>query len=129
MSRDTATELEESSHGQGETPFDLSSSRLSPRQDAESSAVSPAHLQIHEGYGFRSASGVASPQLDVRPEIERPAKSPIPDEYGLGWPGVSLSSLFWWFSDYHHWVNRNRYSQIYLISSQLHRRGTVRARG
>ncbi len=94
MSRDTATELEENSHGRGQKPFDLSSLRLSPRQDAESFALSPTHPHIHDGYGFRSASGVASPQLDVTPEIERPAKSPIPDEYGLGWPGVSLSSHF-----------------------------------
>ena len=99
MNRDTATELGESGHEQ--KPFDLSSLPVGPRQDAESSAVSPAHPQIHDGYGFRSASGIASPQLDPTAAPERPVRSPIPDEYGLGWPGVSLSSLFWRFSDYH----------------------------
>jgi len=98
MNRDTATatELEASSHEQ--KPFDPSSLRLGPCQDTESSAVSLAHPHVHEGYGFRPSSGVATPQLDVTPE--RPVKSPIPDEYGLGWPGGSLSSLFRRFSDH-----------------------------
>jgi len=131
MSRDTATELEVSSDEQ--KLFDPSSLRFGPRQHAESSAVSAVSLaqpHIHEGYGFRPGSGVASPQLDATPE--RPVKSPIPDEYGLGWPGVSLSSLFRRLSDHHPGrepVNHDRYSQVYLITSQLYPRGASRTRG
>jgi len=103
MSRDTATEAEANGLEQHEQSlFDLSELRLGPPRGAESSAVSAissAQPHIHEGYGFRPSSGIGTPQIDATPE--RSVKSPIPDAYGLGWPGVSLSSLFPSVSDHH----------------------------
>lgn len=93
MSRDTATATEAAEAAHEQKLFDPSSLKLGA-QDAESSAistVSSAHAHIHEGYGFRPSSGAGTPKIDGT--SERPVKSPIPDAYGLGWPGLSSSSL------------------------------------
>lgn len=42
--------------------------------------------QTRDGLGFRSRSGLATPQI-VQNEEGRENESPIPDQYGLGWPG------------------------------------------
>jgi hypothetical protein len=46
--------------------------------------------QSREGYGFRS--GLATPQI-VQDEEGREASSPIPDQYGLGWPGEYFNEI------------------------------------
>ena len=107
MSSDTATKAEPNAHAHEQKLFDLSSPlRLAPFPHAESSAVSeaspaPAHQHVHEGYGFRPGSGVTTPQIDGT--SDRQVKSPIPDAYGLGWPGLSSSLLFRSFSNHHLW--------------------------
>jgi hypothetical protein len=42
-----------------------------------------------EGYGFRPRSGMSTPQI-IQDEEIRDNESPIPDQYGLGWPGLCL---------------------------------------
>lgn len=46
----------------------------------------PRSPLVHEGYGFRPASGVSTP---ISPGTNAPAgsSSPLPDPNGLGWPG------------------------------------------
>jgi hypothetical protein len=39
---------------------------------------------LHEGYGFRPASGSSTPPSNAVRTID----SPLPDRHGLGWPGV-----------------------------------------
>src|SRR5258708_5054585 len=96
MSRNTATEADASSHEQ--KLFDLSLLRSGLHQDAESPTAS-AHPHIHEGYGFRPSSGVATPQVDAA--SEKPVVSPIPDAYGLGWPGAIVFFPLSILSDHH----------------------------
>jgi len=48
--------------------------------------------QTREGYGFRPRSGLATPQI-VQDEESRETSSPIPDQYGLGWPGECFECL------------------------------------
>jgi hypothetical protein len=43
-------------------------------------------------YGFRPKSGPGTPQI-IQDEEVRENSSPIPDQYGLGWPGASSSPL------------------------------------
>jgi GTP cyclohydrolase I len=43
---------------------------------------------LHEGYGFRPASGDSTPPSNVL----RTTDSPLPDRHGLGWPGEFLIS-------------------------------------
>jgi hypothetical protein len=38
---------------------------------------------LHEGYGFRPASGGSTPPHSVARSVD----SPLPDQHGLGWPG------------------------------------------
>lgn len=68
--------------------------------------------QTREGYGFRPRSGLATPQITQDEEVNE-AQSPIPDQYGLGWPGI----LFRWVSP-HKRTNKPG-SQIHAISPQL----------
>lgn len=49
--------------------------------------------QSREGYGFRPRSGLATPQI-LQEEATRDNSSPIPDQYGLGWPGSSILYTF-----------------------------------
>jgi hypothetical protein len=44
-----------------------------------------------EGYGFRPRSGLSTPQVSLDEE-GREVTSPIPDQYGLGWPGEFSST-------------------------------------
>ncbi len=50
---------------------------------------SPNHLtsiaRLHEGYGFRPPSGIATPVSPSLPTVG--TSSPLPDPNGLGWPG------------------------------------------
>ncbi len=46
--------------------------------------------QTREGYGFRPASSLATPQV-IQDEERGEVASPIPDQYGLGWPGMHFS--------------------------------------
>jgi len=47
--------------------------------------------QTREGYGFRPKSGLATPQV-IQDEEGGEVSSPIPDQYGLGWPAKSTLS-------------------------------------
>lgn len=72
-----------SSTGDATTPVDESETfRLA-------SPASRARLRLHEGYGFRPASGASTPA------VERVADSPLPDRNGLGWPGE-----FWFLTPF-----------------------------
>ncbi|KAF7978303.1 hypothetical protein HWV62_901 [Athelia sp. TMB] len=65
-----------SSTGDATTPVDESETfRLA-------SPASRARLRLHEGYGFRPASGASTPA------VECVADSPLPDRNGLGWPAT-----------------------------------------
>jgi len=44
-----------------------------------------------DGYGFRPRSGPSTPQISLDEE-GREVTSPIPDQYGLGWPGKCSST-------------------------------------
>jgi GTP cyclohydrolase I len=48
--------------------------------------------QSREGYGFRPRSGLSTPQL-VQDDEGRDVSSPIPDQYGLGWPGEQFNEV------------------------------------
>ena len=50
---------------------------------------------IHEGYGFRPTSGPATPGKELQPSAhEQGVRSPLPpNDYGLGWPGMSSYPL------------------------------------
>lgn len=50
----------------------------------EESALKSRLGVLHEGYGFRPASGTATPS------VERAIDSPLPDRNGLGWPGEPI---------------------------------------
>src|SRR5258708_8818850 len=93
--RDTATEAAEAgANGHEQKTFDLESSAISTISSAHaahaahSAHAAHPHPHIHEGYGFRPSSGASTPQIDGT--YERPVKGPIPDAYGLGWPGLSV---------------------------------------
>jgi len=47
-----------------------------------------SRLLMHEGYGFRPASGSLTPP----PSAGRSIDSPLPDRHGLGWPAKSTVS-------------------------------------
>lgn len=55
----------------------------------EESALKSRFGVLHEGYGFRPASGTSTPT------VERAIDSPLPDRNGLGWPGEPI------FQNYH----------------------------
>ncbi|KAF7794520.1 hypothetical protein EIP86_005654 [Pleurotus ostreatoroseus] len=75
------------------------SSLVQPDGDHASLPSTPGHHTrsppIHEGYGFRPASGVSTP---ISPAAAAPApaqagsSSPLPDPNGLGWPAKSTVS-------------------------------------
>ena len=71
--------------GEGESLRALNSSPPSP-----GTLQKQMHKNVYEGYGFRPASGVATP-LNPPPAG---TSSPLPDPNGLGWPGEFLPSPF-----------------------------------
>ena len=53
-------------------------------RESDSPALPTQH---REGLGFRPKSGLNTPQV-IQEEEGRENASPIPDQYGLGWPGL-----------------------------------------
>jgi hypothetical protein len=60
--------------------------------DSASTRLPRNPSQSREGYGFRPRSGLATPQT-AQDEEGREASSPIPDQYGLGWPGEHFNEV------------------------------------
>lgn len=71
-----------------------STSQISDKQDTEGSQRSQSASRlpsVHEGYGFRPASGTATP-FTVSVQNGGIASPLLPDPYGLGWPGILISN-------------------------------------
>jgi GTP cyclohydrolase I len=75
---DSLQRLQENSH---DTPADVSDTDIIPQIPSPTSRLLSSVL--HEGYGFRPASGASTPPQIVGSGVD----SPLPDRNGLGWPG------------------------------------------
>ncbi|KIK65610.1 hypothetical protein GYMLUDRAFT_39088 [Collybiopsis luxurians FD-317 M1] len=64
--------------------LELSLNQPNGKGDANERSPSTGTPRIHEGYGFRPPSGVATPLIA---SASVASEALVPDSNGLGWPG------------------------------------------